>query len=109
LPPEAGQQKSYGNDPVNLSPQDKELLRRIDEVLHYLWDPIGIAGWPQCRDEYESYVPHVFQLLKRTGDGREVAEYLYWLSTERICMEANRGHDAEVVRVLLSWRDHLAD
>lgn len=61
---------------MNLSSQDKELLRRIDEVLHYRWDPIGVAGVPQARDEYESYVPQVFQLLKETVDGRDVADYL---------------------------------
>lgn len=93
---------------MNLSPQDKELLRRIDEVLHYVWDPVGVAGIPQARDEYDSYVPQVFRLLKGTGDGKEVAEYLHWLSTEHIGMGANRDHDAEVVQVLLRWRDRLA-
>jgi len=93
---------------VNVSAKDKVLLCRIDEVLHYLWDPIGIAGVPQARDEYESYVPNVFRLLKATTDGNDVAEYLHWLSTEHIGMGANPGHNAEVVGILIAWRDRLA-
>lgn len=92
---------------MNLSAQDKEFLRRIDEVLHYVWDPIGVAGVPQARDEYESYVPQVFRLLKGTADGKDVVEYLYRLSTEQIGMGANRDHDTKVVEVLLGWRDQL--
>lgn len=92
---------------MSLSLQDKELLRRIDEILHYMWDPIGVAGVPQARDEYESYVPQVFLLLKETADGKDVAEYLRWLSTEHIGMGPNPDRDAEVVDVLLQWRGHL--
>lgn len=92
---------------MNVSPQDKELLCRIDEVLHYMWDPIGVAGIPQARDEYESYVPQIFRLLKATVDGKDIAEYLYWLSTEHIGAGANRGQDAKVVSLLLGWRDYL--
>jgi hypothetical protein len=92
---------------VNVSPQDKELLCRIDEVLHYTWDPIGVAGIPQARDEYESYVPQIFRLLKATVDGKDIADYLHWLSTEHIGTGANRGQDAKVIGLLLGWRDHL--
>ena len=95
------------NETLEPLPQDKELLRRIGEVLHYVWDPIGVAGVPQARDEYESYVPQVFQLLKGTADGKDVADYLLWLSTEHIGMGPNPRHDAEVADILLAWRDDL--
>ena len=38
-----------------ISSLDEELYRRVDEVLHYLWDPIGVAGIPEARDEYYGY------------------------------------------------------
>jgi hypothetical protein len=94
---------------LELSPQDNELLRRIDEVLHYVWDPIGVADVPQARDEYAGYVPHVFQLLKGTEDGKDVADYLLWSSTEHMGTGPDPGRDAEVVDVLLAWRDHLTE
>lgn len=76
-------------------------------MLHYRWDPIGVAGVPQARDEYESYVPQVFQLLKGTVDGKDVADYLNWVGTEHIGMGSNPSRDAEVVKALLRWRNHL--
>ena len=36
-----------------------ELHRRTDEVLHYIWDPIGVSGVPTARDEYSGYVPRL--------------------------------------------------
>jgi hypothetical protein len=35
----------------------EEFNRRADEVLHYLWDPIGVAGEVMACDEYMGYVP----------------------------------------------------
>ncbi|WP_233841718.1 hypothetical protein [Dyella sp. 2HG41-7] len=92
---------------MSLSPQEKELLRRIDEILFYVWDPIGVARVPQARDEYENYVPQIFRRLKATTGGQDIAEYLHWLSTEHMGLEANQVHDAEVVKLLLRWRNHL--
>jgi hypothetical protein len=36
---------------------------RVDELLHYIWDPIGIAASTGARDEYDSYVPTVVKML----------------------------------------------
>ena len=90
---------------MKLSSEDKELLGRVSEVLYHQWDPIGGAGEHLPRDEYESYVPQVFRLLKGSVDGKDVAEYLHWVATERMGLGANRKHDEEVVEVLLGWRD----
>lgn len=43
-----------------LSPFERELYQRVDEVLHYVWDPIGVSDAPEARDEYFSYLPIVF-------------------------------------------------
>ena len=45
----------------------EEFNRRSDEVLHYLWDPIGVAGTVMARDEYTGYVP---RLMPPTVQGR---------------------------------------
>ena len=46
---------------TKLEPHDEELYRRVDEVLHYIWDPIGVAGAPMARDEYYAYLPQIFR------------------------------------------------
>lgn len=52
---------------------------------------MGVAGIFQARDEYESYVPHVFRRPKGTVDGKDVAEYLHGMATERMGLQLIRG------------------
>jgi hypothetical protein len=66
-------------------PKDKELYRRIDEVVHYLWDPIGVSDVPEARDEYHSYLPEcgyggtrTYRTLDRAG-----GEILFNLISDR--------------------------
>ena len=57
----------------SLDAKQKALYRAIGEILHYVWDPIGIAGVPQARDEYDSYVAQVkaqLEFLAATGNPR---------------------------------------
>ena len=48
----------------------------MDEVLFYVWDPIGVAGEPFARGEYRSYVPKVRQLVEQNDDITPVSSYL---------------------------------
>lgn len=55
---------------------------RVDEILHYLWDPIGVAGAPGARDEYDSYVPTVVKMLFEGSDAEAIALYLHRVEVE---------------------------
>lgn len=64
----------------------KEFLiyRKIDEILRFDWNPIGLNHIDDPRDEYISYVPEIFH-LKKTGAGKqEIAKYLFKIETERM-------------------------
>ena len=91
-----------------LSPEQEELYRRVDEVLHYLWDPIGVSNVPEARDEYYSYLPRVCSLLT-SGDGaREIADFLTHVSTERMGLSnlpRGREHDQGIASILMNRRD----
>ena len=41
----------------------KELTNRIDEILYYLWDPIGVSDEPCARGEYSNYVGIITTLV----------------------------------------------
>jgi hypothetical protein len=56
--------------------KERELFLRIDEVLHYVWDPIGVSRVPPARDEYSSYVPQVFSLVMKGADAVSIANHL---------------------------------
>ena len=88
-----------------LSPADLELYQRTDEVLHYVWDPIGVANAPMARDEYHGYLPQVFRLLKEGALAEEIAIYLESIATERMGFNANLQQAKEVAELLLEWKD----
>lgn len=87
-----------------LSLPDNELYRRIDEVLHYLWDPIGVAGIPGARDEYDAYLPQVFSLLTTGAGADEIADYLTEISAQAMGLGNNRERDRHTATQLLEWK-----
>lgn len=74
-----------------LSPKDQALYSAVDEVLHYIWDPIGVSGVPQARDEYHGYLPHVFSLVRNGANDEIIAVYLGELVRERMGLPASRS------------------
>ncbi|MDM0067065.1 hypothetical protein [Variovorax sp. J31P207] len=92
-----------------LSPPDLALYRAVDEVLHYLWDPIGVASIPGARDEYHGYLPHIFGMLKNGSVEDELAEYLSGVATNRMGLSARPDHDRAIARHLLNWKAALSE
>ena len=85
------------------SPKDKELYKRCDEVLHYLWDPIGVRGSPGARDEYYSYLPQVFALVKNDGEDA-IAEYLVTVERDRMALRPDPKRARDIARKLIEFR-----
>ncbi|GGY88030.1 hypothetical protein GCM10007388_21810 [Pseudoduganella plicata] len=80
------------------------MYRRVDEVLYYLWDPIGVSAVPSARDEYRSYVPQVVTLLEDDASAERVASYLNGVVTRRMGLTGNIEATLRVVAVLLDWK-----
>jgi hypothetical protein len=96
-------------------PDLKKLLRqRIDEVLHYIWDPIGVAGIPEARDEYDSYVPGVYRLLFQDSPEGEIAKMLTKIEVENMGLGQVPNEDImkknmKVEENLRDWADSIQD
>jgi hypothetical protein len=63
--------------------KDFLLYRKIDDILWFDWDPIGINDLAP-RDEYHGYVPEIFQLVKAKAHRREIANRLHKFETENM-------------------------
>ena len=87
-----------------LPPREAELYKRCDEVLHYLWDPIGVAGNPDARDEYYSYLPRAFSILRDDVDARDLAAYLLTTERDTIGIVRDEEHAHEAADILKRWR-----
>jgi len=66
-----------------LPPDQLALYQAINEILWRDWDPIGIPGTVGSLDEYQMYLPQVFQLAL-AGDRARIADYLFTVATERM-------------------------
>ncbi len=88
---------------------DKELYRRTDEILHYLWDPIGISDTPQARSEYYGYLPQVFMKLKKGVSQFDLANYLDKIQVENIGMPSDLNRNKQIAEVLLGWKEVIEE
>lgn len=61
------------------------MYRKIDDILWFDWDPIGVKGVAP-RDEYQSYVPEIFCLIKSGANRNEIAERLLKFEIENMAM-----------------------
>lgn len=61
------------------SGREQELYIATDEALFYLWDANCLSIDDQHREEYLSYLPHVFDLLMHSDDGKELVDYLIYI------------------------------
>lgn len=86
---------------------EKELYLRVDEVLHYLWDPVGVSHMPMARDEYQSYIPQVVALLNENASVEQIASYLNAVATKRMGLSENCDAALHVAGVLLEWKAAL--
>ena len=89
------------------SKYEQDLLTRINEVLHYIWDPIGVRGEPNARDEYDSYVPRVYSLLESGATAEQIAAHLDMIATEGMGLKSNMDHCRLTALKLLDWRATL--
>ncbi len=92
---------------THLSQYDEELLRRADEVLHYVWDPIGVSSQPAARDQYFGYLPTVFGMLKDQADPSQIAEYLNAIAAERMGLTHLTEQARRAAELLVAWRTRL--
>lgn len=96
----------------HLSENDVEFYQRTDEVLHYLWDPIGVAGIPQARDEYDAYFPHVFSMLKQGLDRSAISDYLVSIEHDHMGLtisDRSRERTLEIADILIDHKQCIEE
>ena len=89
-----------------LLPGDRELYRRVCEIAHYVWDPIGVSDIPEAHDEYNSYTWALFGRAK-TGDVSQVMEYMKWAATENMGLSFDKERAEKAAQAMISWKDFI--
>lgn len=68
-------------------PKEMALYKKVDEILFYEWNPIGVDDLP--RDEYQYYLPKIYALKKSGADNETIATALYKFETDRMGLDGN--------------------
>jgi hypothetical protein len=89
-----------------LSRNQLDLYKRLDELLFYQWDPIGIStdeDWPT--DEYQAYLPRVFSMLLEFDDPKPIADYLSEVSTKSMGLSLQSEADLRIAKLALKLKE----
>ena len=81
-----------------------ELKNRVDEVLYYVWDPIGVKDEPYARAEYRSYVGSVLGLVEINQSPAEIAEYLCRIEADSMELTPNKDQALRAAQALLQHK-----
>jgi hypothetical protein len=87
---------------------EAEFYKAVDEVTHYMWDPIGVAGEPWARDEYHSYLPKLYRLML-DGKSEEAAIYLDTVIEKNMGGVNNPIHNRNIIEILDDWKATLLE
>jgi hypothetical protein len=67
-------------------PSDKNRAL-VRDVLLRDWDPIGISGIPEAKDEYDDYADVVLaMLINENATAEDIAGYLFKIATEDMAL-----------------------
>ena len=86
-------------------PKDAELYRRIEEVVHYVWDPIGICQNPQARNEHSGYVRSIYGNGK-ADDLDGLIAYMRWV-LENMGLQIESEKMTNAAQVMLDWKKYI--
>ena len=80
--------------------QSKSIHSLIRHVLLHDWDPIGIADFPEARDEYNGYVDGVYKLLESGATVRDVAAHLAQIERDTLGLSTSLEGPRDVAEKL---------
>ena len=74
--------------------------RQISAILLNEWDPIGIKNIPEAKDEYDSYIPSIYNLVISQKSEEEIFHYLWWIETEYMGLCGDKQQTKIIARKL---------
>jgi len=90
-----------------LSPDQLKLYKTIDEILWTDWDPIEVNDSPEARDEYQSYLPHIFRLAIEGKDAERISASLIATIETNMGLGANKEHNLNVAKKIINAKKSI--
>jgi hypothetical protein len=86
-----------------------ELQRRVDEVLYYVWDPIGVSDEPYARYEYEGYVAGILHTLENNNSFQPISDHLASIVTSSMGLSPNREKCNYAAKLLIEHKEAIKE
>lgn len=83
----------------------------IRAVLLVAWDPVGTFGWRGTVEEYDRYVPHIYNLLSSLASDEEIDAHLKYIERHEMTIGSPRIAERRktAVQKLVLIRDQSFD
>ena len=91
----------------NLSPEEMELYSAIDKILWRDWDPNGVNNMPGARDEYHSYLPHIFRLTIEGKNAGQISSSLVTIIEGSIGLGSSKEHCLKIARKIVGAKNNI--
>jgi hypothetical protein len=88
---------------------NNELSKRVDEVLFYVWDPIGVQPEPNARGEYWGYVGEIRKLVAENDHIAPISSHLAAIAKNKMGLSPNRKHCDEVAELLIEHKKAIKE
>lgn len=83
-----------------LNKEQTKLYKIIDRILWNEWDPLGVNDVAP-RDEYQSYVSELYEMLIENRTAKEISERLFKIETETIGVTGSREYCLRIAQMLI--------
>lgn len=88
---------------------NNELLKRVDEIMFYIWDPIEVSPDPYAWAEYESYVAEVRSVVEQNDTVESISEYLARIIKDYIEILPDRKRCDYTAKLLLQNKQAIIE
>jgi hypothetical protein len=85
-----------------------EVIEKVRDILVSDWDPIGVGGNPNLRDEYDDALSPIVSALSKNPDQRALIDVLVGME-EQYHVEGSDEARRRAVIKLLVLRESIAD
>ena len=87
--------------------RESELYKGIDGIIWFEWDPLGVNGFEDARDEYYSYLPSLYEKLIKGDDIKEISNYLNHIETVTMGLQGNSQKNIEIAKKLIHLKNEF--
>jgi hypothetical protein len=74
---------------------------KVKAILISSWDPLGVLAEPSVQDEYDSFVPAIFELLKKGVTSEVLSAYLQRIESDDFGLAPDRAKTQIVADMLI--------